>query len=96
MHAGHTDCCQLHWRPLDCRLPARPAQVVGPAGLGKTQLCLQSAVLGYLERLGEGASVVYIDTEKKFSGQRCGQGCRGAGGGVESAGEAGIRGGGAQ
>ena len=30
----------------------------------------QMCVLGCLERAAEGASVAYIDTEKKFSGRR--------------------------
>ena len=75
--ASPTSCripptCRPTCRPHPARSsrPA-PAQVVGPAGLGKTQLCLQAAVLGYLERLRDGASVAYVDTEKKFSGQRC-------------------------
>lgn len=52
--------------------PRRPAppQVVGPAGLGKTQLCLQMAVLGCLERQEQGAAVAYIDTESKFNARR--------------------------
>jgi RAD51-like protein 1 len=45
-------------------------QVVGPAGLGKTQLCLQLAVMGCLEREAEGGAVAFIDTEKKFSARR--------------------------
>jgi RAD51-like protein 1 len=44
--------------------------VVGPAGLGKTQLCLQLAVLGCLEREAEGGAVAYLDTERKFSARR--------------------------
>ncbi|KAI3430763.1 hypothetical protein D9Q98_009175 [Chlorella vulgaris] len=48
-------------------------EVVGPAGLGKTQLCLQLAVLGCLEREAEGGSVAFIDTEKKFSARRLAQ-----------------------
>ena len=58
--------------------PTRPRapQVVGPAGLGKTQLCLQLAVLGCLEREADGGSVAYLDTEKKFSAKRWG-GCAG-------------------
>ena len=46
-------------------------EIVGPAGLGKTQFCLQMSVLGCLDRLdGEGGRIFYIDTEKKFSGAR--------------------------
>ncbi|KAL4420437.1 hypothetical protein ABPG75_010093 [Micractinium tetrahymenae] len=48
-------------------------EVVGPAGLGKTQLCLQLSVLACLERQAEGGSVVYLDTEKKFSSRRMAQ-----------------------
>ncbi|KAI7845396.1 hypothetical protein COHA_001101 [Chlorella ohadii] len=69
----------LHLRtglgPLDAALlgglPAGSVtELVGAAGLGKTQMCLQMCVLGCLERQAEGASVVYLDTEKKFSGRR--------------------------
>lgn len=73
-HAAVKLVRQLGGFLLTPRPPVFPAcsrpQVVGPAGLGKTQLCLQLCVLGYLERLAEGASVAYIDTENKFSGQR--------------------------
>ncbi|KAL4424690.1 hypothetical protein ABPG77_004497 [Micractinium sp. CCAP 211/92] len=48
-------------------------EVVGPAGLGKTQLCLQLSVLACLERQASGGSVVYLDTEKKFSSRRMAQ-----------------------
>lgn len=48
-------------------------EVVGPAGLGKTQLCLQLSVLACLERQAEGGSVAYLDTEKKFSSRRMAQ-----------------------
>lgn len=45
-------------------------EIVGPAGLGKTQFCLCMCVLGCLDRLDEKGRVLYIDTEKKFSGER--------------------------
>lgn len=46
-------------------------EIVGPAGLGKTQYCLQMSVIGCLDRLeGDGGRIFYIDTEKKFSGER--------------------------
>jgi len=47
-------------------------EVVGPPGMGKTQLCLQAALLTALpESLGGRASaVVYFDTENKFSAER--------------------------
>lgn len=45
-------------------------EIVGPAGVGKTQLCLSMCVLGCLDRLDEEGRVLYIDTEKKFSGER--------------------------
>jgi RAD51-like protein 1 len=45
-------------------------EIVGPAGLGKTQFCLGMCVLGCLDRLDEKGRVLYIDTEKKFSGER--------------------------
>ena len=45
-------------------------EIVGPAGLGKTQFCLGMCVLGCLDRLDENGRVLYIDTEKKFSGER--------------------------
>lgn len=49
-------------------------EVVGPAGVGKTQLCLTlTAVTGLAQTmggLGEGTGVLYFDTEGKFSAQR--------------------------
>ena len=48
-------------------------EIVGPAGLGKTQFCLQMSIIGCLDRLegdGSGGRIFYIDTEKKFSGER--------------------------
>eukprot|EP00613_Pedinella_sp_CCMP2098_P080830 CAMPEP_0171939756 /NCGR_PEP_ID=MMETSP0993-20121228/36585_1 /TAXON_ID=483369 /ORGANISM="non described non described, Strain CCMP2098" /LENGTH=497 /DNA_ID=CAMNT_0012581669 /DNA_START=49 /DNA_END=1542 /DNA_ORIENTATION=+ len=49
-------------------------EVVGPAGAGKTQMCLMlAAVAGVPEAmggLGEGTGVLYLDTERKFAAQR--------------------------
>lgn len=67
-----------HSAPAPAPAPACIAQVVGPAGLGKTQLCLQLSVLACLERQADGGSVVYLDTEKKFSSRRCVQAAWGA------------------
>jgi len=50
------------------------SEIVGPAGVGKTQLCLMlTAVTGLAETmggLGEGTGVLFFDTESKFSAQR--------------------------
>jgi RAD51-like protein 1 len=48
-------------------------ELVGPAGVGKTQFCLLAALHAVLPRAcggGMGAACIYIDTEKKFSPQR--------------------------
>eukprot|EP00271_Cylindrocystis_brebissonii_P014506 TRINITY_DN3586_c0_g1_i2.p1 TRINITY_DN3586_c0_g1~~TRINITY_DN3586_c0_g1_i2.p1 ORF type:complete len:370 (+),score=75.48 TRINITY_DN3586_c0_g1_i2:518-1627(+) len=47
-------------------------ELVGPAGLGKTQLCLMMSVFATLpeDDGGLNGSVVYIDTENKLSSQR--------------------------
>ena len=47
-------------------------ELVGPAGAGKTQMCLTLAVAtaAPTNAGGLGAGVVYIDTEQKFSGAR--------------------------
>ncbi|CAG9466450.1 unnamed protein product [Pedinophyceae sp. YPF-701] len=47
-------------------------ELVGPAGMGKTQLCLQAALLAAVpDSLGGlGGAVVYFDTERKFSSAR--------------------------
>lgn len=46
-------------------------ELVGPAGIGKTQTCLQVAAQACLPAklggLGEDAGVVYLDTERKVS-----------------------------
>ncbi|CAM9349639.1 unnamed protein product [Pylaiella littoralis] len=49
-------------------------ELVGPAGIGKTQTCLmlaaQACLPANLGGLGEEAGVVYLDTERKFSPDR--------------------------
>ena len=49
-------------------------EVVGPAGVGKTQLCLTMAAVAGLREdlggLGEGTGVLFLDTERKFSPTR--------------------------
>jgi RAD51-like protein 1 len=49
-------------------------EVVGPAGAGKTQLCLMLAAMAGLPEglggLGEGTGVLYLDTERKFAAER--------------------------
>ncbi|GMH35436.1 hypothetical protein BSKO_03304 [Bryopsis sp. KO-2023] len=47
-------------------------ELVGPAGVGKTQLCftLSLVVAAGLGDYGQGKAVIYIDTEKKFSCNR--------------------------
>eukprot|EP00850_Spirogloea_muscicola_P015621 SM000121S26018 [mRNA] locus=s121:282961:286951:+ [translate_table: standard] len=47
-------------------------ELVGPAGVGKTQFCLMLAIIATLPKAlgGLSGSVFYIDTEKKFSSQR--------------------------
>ncbi|CAM9625358.1 unnamed protein product [Scytosiphon promiscuus] len=49
-------------------------ELVGPAGIGKTQMCLmmaaQACLPACLGGLGEDAGVVYLDTERKFSPDR--------------------------
>ncbi|CAM9740363.1 unnamed protein product [Ectocarpus sp. 12 AP-2014] len=49
-------------------------ELVGPAGIGKTQTCLQVAAQACLPAklggLGEDAGVLYLDTERKFSPDR--------------------------
>ena len=45
---------------------------VGPSGVGKSQMCYQLILAAALPRVlgGGDATVMYIDTEKKFSSQR--------------------------
>lgn len=52
--------------------PSSITEVVGPAGVGKTQFCHQMAVQACLpvEEGGLGGCVVYIDTEAAFSPKR--------------------------
>ena len=47
-------------------------ELVGPPGLGKTQMCMQAALLAAMtpNDAGEYGSVLYFDTENKFSAQR--------------------------
>lgn len=47
-------------------------ELVGPAGIGKTQFCLKLALLASLPTSygGLGGSVIYIDVESKFSSRR--------------------------
>ncbi|GBG77070.1 hypothetical protein CBR_g23396 [Chara braunii] len=47
-------------------------ELVGPAGIGKTQFCFMLSVFAILpvEWGGLGGSVIYIDTENKFSSER--------------------------
>mmetsp|Transcript_13067 Transcript_13067/g.15767 ORF Transcript_13067/g.15767 Transcript_13067/m.15767 type:complete len:505 (+) Transcript_13067:671-2185(+) len=47
-------------------------ELVGPAGVGKTQMCQMLAVLGALPLAlgGLGGNIMYIDTENKFSSAR--------------------------
>eukprot|EP00903_Cladosiphon_okamuranus_P012732 g11903.t1 len=49
-------------------------ELVGPAGIGKTQTCLmlaaQACLPANLGGLGEDAGVAYLDTERKFSPDR--------------------------
>jgi RAD51-like protein 1 len=75
--AGEAHHLAFGLRPLDDALRGgAPAgcitELVGQAGAGKTQLCKQLTVSAQLPVLhgGMGGSVVYIDTEKKFSASR--------------------------
>ena len=49
-------------------------EVVGPAGVGKSQLCLTMCACAGLPEalggLGEGTGVLFLDTEQKFSPHR--------------------------
>lgn len=52
-------------------LPMRAVtELVGPAGSGKTQLCLAVAAHALVAGAAEGARVVYVDTEGSFSASR--------------------------
>ena len=64
--------------PLDAALlgglPAGSiCELVGPAGLGKTQFCLSMCIVGCLDRLADEGRVLFVDTERKFSGERLAQ-----------------------
>ena len=48
-------------------------EIVGPAGLGKTQFCLGMCGVGCLQRIEDEGRVLYIDTERKFNGERLAQ-----------------------
>jgi len=47
-------------------------EFVGPAGIGKTQMCLMLSVIACMpkELGGGGGSTIYVDTESKFSSAR--------------------------
>jgi hypothetical protein len=47
--------------------------VVGPAGLGKTQLCLTMCVVGCMDCAAAAGRVLFLDTERKFSAERLAQ-----------------------
>ena len=52
-------------------LPARAVtELVGPAGAGKTQLCLAVAAHALIAGAAEGSRVLYVDTEGSFSASR--------------------------
>lgn len=66
------DC--LRFPPL-CR--GRLPQLVGPSGVGKTQLCMTAVAEALVD---PHHMVVYIDTERKFSAERYGASKRTNGG----------------
>ena len=69
-------------RPLRTGLPALDAhlggglragsvtEVVGPAGMGKTQLCLALAARALVDGSGSAARVLYVDNERSFQPAR--------------------------
>jgi len=64
--------------PLDAALSGGVAvgsitEIVGPAGLGKTQFCLGMCISACLDRNALDSKVMYIDTEGKFSATRLAQ-----------------------
>jgi RAD51-like protein 1 len=64
--------------PLDAALggglpPGSVTEVVGPAGAGKTQLCLAACAAACAGSLSAGGTALYIDSEHKFSGERLAQ-----------------------
>lgn len=73
-HPGHLP---THLKGLDAVLcggiPAGVlTELVGPAGIGKTQFCLKLSLLASLPKTygGLGGKVIYIDVESKFSSKR--------------------------
>lgn len=64
--------------PLDAALLGGLAvgsitEIVGPAGLGKTQFCLGMCISACLDRNALDSKVLYVDTERKFSAERLAQ-----------------------
>ncbi len=64
--------------PLDAALggglpPGSVTEVVGPAGAGKTQLCLAVCAAACAGSLATGGTALYLDSEQKFSGERLAQ-----------------------
>ena len=52
-------------------LPRRAVtELVGPAGAGKTQLCLSVAARALIDGSSDSARVIYVDTEGSFSASR--------------------------
>lgn len=52
--------------------PSSLIEFVGPAGVGKSQMCFQLSLIvaAPIEVGGLASGVIYIDTENKFSSQR--------------------------
>jgi RAD51-like protein 1 len=75
-YAGASSYLRTMLPPLDAALmgglpPGSITEVVGPAGLGKTQFCLGMCLMACMHHLANGGGrVLYIDTERKFSGER--------------------------
>ncbi|CAI5996271.1 unnamed protein product, partial [Closterium sp. NIES-64] len=75
--AGGTGHLRLDLPALDAALAGglpcgAITEIAGPAGAGKTQMCMQAAVMATLPASAGGfnASVVYFDTERRFSPKR--------------------------
>ncbi|CAI5485861.1 unnamed protein product [Closterium sp. Naga37s-1] len=75
--AGGTGHLRLDLPVLDAALAGglpcgAITEIAGPAGAGKTQMCMQAAVMATLPASAGGfnASVVYFDTERRFSPKR--------------------------
>ncbi|KAL8115644.1 hypothetical protein AgCh_022229 [Apium graveolens] len=73
-HPGHLP---THLKGLDAALcggipTGVLTELVGPAGIGKTQFCLKFSLLASLPKTygGLGGKVIYIDVESKFSSKR--------------------------